>query len=153
MKKKRRRSFYPIAEPEIGKLEERYVRDAVRSGWVSSLGKYVGEFEQGFAAFCECSEGVSTCNGTGALHLGLASLGIGPGDEVVVPALTFVATASAVVYTGATPVFADSDPATWCVSASTIERVLSPRTRAIVVVHVYGQPADMDPILELARDR
>lgn len=145
--------FYPIAEPDIGKLEEKYVLDALRSGWVSSLGRYVTAFEEAFAKFCETKEGISTCNGTAALHLALASLGIGPGDEVVVPALTFVASASAVLYAGATPVFADVDASTWCISADTISRVLSPRTRAIVVVHLYGQPADMDPILEVASRR
>jgi len=144
---------YPIAEPDIGKLEERYVLDAVRSGWVSSLGRYVTEFENRFAQFCETREGISTCNGTAALHLALASLGIGRGDEVVVPALTFIATASAVLYAGAVPVFADADESTWCVSAKTIAAALSERTRAIVVVHLYGQPADMDPILELAASR
>ena len=150
MSKPLKPKFYPIAEPDIGQLEEKYVLDALRSGWVSSLGKYVTEFEEDFARFCETSEGISTCNGTAALHLALASLGIGPGDEVVVPALTFVASASAVLYLGATPVFADVDASTWCISADTISPVLSPRTRAIVVVHLYGQPADMDPILEVA---
>ena len=145
--------FYPIAEPDIGKLEERYVLEALRSGWVSSLGGYVTEFETGFASFSGTREGVSTCNGTAALHLALASLGIGPGDEVVVPALTFVASASAVLYAGATPVFADVDRSTWCISAETIAPVLSPRTRAVVVVHLYGQPADMDPITQLASKR
>lgn len=145
--------FYPIAEPDIGKLEERYVLDAVRSGWVSSLGRYVTEFENRFARFCETTEGISTCNGTAALHLALVSLGIGRGDEVIVPALTFVASASAVLYAGATPVFADADETTWCVNADTIAAVLTKRTRAIVVVHLYGQPADIDPILDLAASR
>ncbi len=145
--------FYPIAEPEIGKLEERYVLDAVRSGWVSSLGEYVTRFESEFARYCETSEGISTCNGTAALHLALASLGIGPGDEVIVPTLTFVASASAVLYAGATPVFADADETTWCVSAESIAAAISNRTRAVIVVHLYGQPADMDPILELCSRR
>jgi len=153
MVKPAKAKFYPIAEPDIGKLEERYVLDAVRSGWVSSLGRYVTEFENRFARFCETSEGISTCNGTAALHLALASMGIGDGDEVVVPALTFVASASAVLYAGAVPVFADVDESTWCVNADTIAAALSERTRAIVVVHLYGQPADMDPILSLAASR
>ena len=153
MAKPAKAKFYPIAEPDIGKLEERYVLDAVRSGWVSSLGRYVTEFENRFAQFCETRESISTSNGTAALHLAVASLGIGHGDEVVVPALTFIASASAVLYAGAVPVFADADESTWCVSAETIEPVLSERTRAIVVVHLYGQPADMDPILKLAASR
>ena len=110
--------FYPIAEPDIGELEERYVVDAVRSGWVSSLGRYVDEFERRFAAYCETEYGVTTCNGTAALHLALASLGVGPGDEVIVPTLTFVATANAVRYTGATPVFVDAEPSSWCIVSS-----------------------------------
>jgi perosamine synthetase len=145
------RKFYPIAEPDIGELEERYVVDAVRSGWVSSLGRYVDEFERRFAAYCETKYGVTTCNGTAALHLALASLGVGPGDEVIVPTLTFVATANAVRYTGATPVFADAEPSSWCIDPAGVRRALSPRTRAIVVVHLYGHPADMDTILEIAR--
>lgn len=150
MAQRRATRFYPVAEPDIGRLEQRYVLDALRSGWVSSLGRYVTDFEERFARYCGATQGISTCNGTAALHLALASLGIGAGDEVVVPALTFVATASAVLYTGAKPVFADVDYATWCVNAAAIARVLSPRTRAMVVVHLYGHPADMDPILKLA---
>ncbi|MGO9604278.1 MAG: DegT/DnrJ/EryC1/StrS family aminotransferase [Candidatus Binataceae bacterium] len=150
MAQRRSPRFYPVAEPDIGRLEQRYVLDAVRSGWVSSLGRYVTDFEERFADYCGATQGVSTCNGTAALHLALASLGIGDGDEVVVPSLTFVASASAVLYTGAKPVFADVEYATWCVSADAIARVLSPRTRAIIVVHLYGHPADMDPILKLA---
>jgi len=142
--------FYHVAEPAIGPLEEQYVLDAVRSGWVSSLGRYIGEFEQQFAAYCGCRYGVATSNGTTALHLALVCLGIGPGDEVIVPTLTFVATANAVAYTGATPVFVDADPETWCLDPAAVERALSPRTRAIIVVHLYGHPADMDPILALA---
>jgi len=153
MTSSRSHKFYPVAEPEIGKLEERYVLDAVRSGWVSSLGEYVTRFETEFAKYCETGEGISTCNGTAALHLALASLGIGRGDEVIVPTLTFVASASAVLYTGAKPVFADADEATWCISANTILAAISPRTRAVIVVHLYGQPADMDPIIEVCSRR
>lgn len=144
------RKFYPIAEPDIGELEIEYVTDAVRSGWVSSLGRYVEEFERGFADFCQTRHGVSTANGTVALHLTLAALGIGPGDEVIVPTLTFIATASAVIYAGAVPVFVDSEPNTWCLDPAAVERAITPRTRAIVPVHLYGHPADMDPILDSA---
>jgi perosamine synthetase len=142
--------FYPVAEPDIGELEERYVLDAVRSGWVSSLGKYVDAFEQRFASYCGMPYGVATCNGTASLHLALLCLGVGPGDEVIVPDLTFVATANAVAYTGATPVFSDVSTESWCITAETVEQALSARTRAVIVVHLYGQAADMDPILELA---
>ncbi len=145
-----RTPFYPVAEPDIGEREVNYVLDAVRSGWVSSLGHYIGEFEQEFARYCGSRHGVATSNGTTALHLTLVCLGIGPGDEVILPALTFVATANAVMYTGATPVFVDADPETWCLDPLAVERALSPRTKAIIVVHLYGHPADMDPILSLA---
>jgi perosamine synthetase len=145
--------FYPVGEPDLGQLEERYVLDAVRSGWVSSLGKYVDEFEAGFARYCGSRHSVTTCNGTAALHLALLCLGIGPGDEVIVPTFTFVASANAVMYTGASPVFADANAATWCVDAGAIKSALSARTRAIIVVHLFGHPADMDPILELATAR
>lgn len=145
-----RACLYAVAEPDIGELEAQYVLDAVRSGWVSSLGRYIGEFEQQFTAYCDCRYGVATSSGTTALHLALVCQGIGPGDEVIVPTLTFVATANAVMYTGATPVFVDADPETWCLDPVAVERVLSPRTRAIIVVHLYGHPADMDPILLLA---
>jgi perosamine synthetase len=144
------RKFYPIAEPDIGELEIEYVTDAVRSGWVSSLGRYVEEFERGFAEFCRTRHAVSTANGTVALHLTLAALGIGPGDEVIVPTLTFIATASAVIYAGAVPVFVDSEPHTWCLNPAAVERAITPRTRAIIPVHLYGHPADMDPILDSA---
>jgi perosamine synthetase len=145
--------FYPVAAPVLGTLEEEYVLDAVRSGWVSSLGRYIGEFESQFAAYCECRHGVATSNGTTALHLALVCIGVGPGDEVILPSLTFVATANAVAYTGATPVFVDSEPETWCVDPVAVERALSPSTTAILVVHLYGHPADMEPILALAARR
>ncbi len=148
-----RRRFYPVAEPVLGKLEEEYVLDALRSGWVSSLGRYIIEFEEQFAAFCECRYGVATSNGTTALHLALLCLGVGPGDEVIVPSLTFVATANSVVYTGAKPVFVDAEPDTWCLDPAAVERALRPKTKAIIVVHLYGHPADMDPILKLAEER
>jgi perosamine synthetase len=142
--------FIPIYEPWLGEREEAYVLDAVRSGWISSLGKYVTQFESMFADFCGVDHAVSVSNGTTALHLALHALGIGPGDEVIVPALTFVASANAVTYTGARPVFADVDPVTWCIDPADVARLISPRTRAIIPVHLYGHPAAMDEINRLA---
>jgi perosamine synthetase len=142
--------FIPIYEPWLGAREEAYVLDAVRSGWISSLGKYVSRFEEMFAAFCGVTNAVSVSNGTTALHLALHALGIGPGDEVIVPALTFVASANAVTYTGATPVFADVDPVTWCIEPHEVARLVTPRTKAVIPVHLYGHPAPMDAINELA---
>jgi perosamine synthetase len=140
-----------MAEPQLGEEELANVVTAVRSGWISSLGAFIGEFEREFAAFCGAEHGVAVANGTLALHLALAAAGVGPGDEVLVPSLTFVATASAVRYCGATPVFVDSDPETWQLDHAALESKLTPRTRVIVPVHLYGHPCDMDPILDLAR--
>ncbi len=145
--------FIPVSRPEIAEREERYVLDAVRSGWVSSLGPYIDNFEAAFAAYCGTAFAVAVSNGTTGLHLALAAMDIGAGDEVIVPDLTFVATANAVAYTGATPVLADVDADTGCLSAEAVERVITPRTRAIMPVHLYGHPADMDPIRALAEPR
>ncbi len=127
--------------------------DAVNSGWISSLGRYVTEFEDAFAAYCGAEHGVSTSNGTTALHLALHALGIGPGDEVIVPALTFVASANAVAYTGARPVFADVDAETWSMLPEEVDRLLTERTRAVMPVHLYGHPAAMHEIMDLASPR
>ena len=144
--------FIPVYTPLLDGREEKYVLDAVRSGWISSLGRYVTRFEEDFARFCGVRAAVSVCNGTVALHLALHALGIGPGDEVIVPSLTFVATANAVHYTGATPVFADVDAATWCIDPADVARRITPRTRAIMPVHLYGHPAPMAAIRALAKE-
>ncbi|MFH1907538.1 MAG: DegT/DnrJ/EryC1/StrS family aminotransferase [Chloroflexota bacterium] len=143
--------FIPISEPLLSGNELAYVNDCVRSGWVSSLGKYIAEFEQGFADFCGVRHGIAVSNGTAALHLALVALGIGPGDEVIIPTLTFIATANAVRYIGATPVFADSEAETWNLDPQDVARRITPHTRAIIPVHVYGHPANMAPILDLAK--
>lgn len=140
----------PVAAPVLDGKEIEYVVDCIRSGWVSSLGDYVRRFEREFAAYCGVRYGVATHNGTVALHLVLAALGIGKGDEVIVPSLTFVATGNAVAYTGASPVFVDSDPATWTIDPQAVARAITPRTRAIIAVHLYGHPADMDALRALA---
>lgn len=142
--------FIPVYAPVLDGREEKYVLDAVRSGWISSLGKYVTRFEEQFAAYCGVEHGVSVSNGTVALHLALHALGIGPGDEVIVPSLTFVASANAVHYTGATPVFVDVDPCTWCIDPEEVARRITSRTRAIMPVHLYGHPAPMPALHALA---
>ncbi|HVT19640.1 MAG TPA: DegT/DnrJ/EryC1/StrS family aminotransferase [Thermoanaerobaculia bacterium] len=143
-------TMIPVFAPWLPDSAKRYVLDCVESGWVSSLGRYVPRFEEELARFCEARHAVATANGTAALHLALAVLGIGPGDEVLVPDLTFVATASAVRYTGATPVLVDVDRGTWGIGAEEARRKLTPRTRAIIAVHLYGQPVDLGPLLDLA---
>jgi len=148
-----RRIHLPVAAPVLSERELRYVSECVLTGWVSSAGKYVDRFEDSFRQYCGVRHAISTSSGTTALHLALLSCGIGPGDEVIVPSLTFIATANAVRYTGATPVFVDSEEDTWNINPDLIEEKISFRTRAIIPVHLYGHPANMPPILELARER
>jgi len=142
----------PVFAPWLSENVRRYVLDCVDSGWISSLGQYVGRFERDFAAFCEASHAVATSNGTTALHLCLAALDIGPGDEVLVPDLTFVSTANVVRFTGATPVLVDSEPRTWNMDPVDARRKITPRTRAIIPVHLYGHPVDLDPLVALAAE-
>lgn len=144
--------FIPVAEPSIGDRELELVSACVKSTWVSSLGEYITRFEDEFARYCGVRHGVATSSGTTALHLALAVLGIRPGDEVIVPSLTFVATANAVQYTGATPVFADVDEYTWTLDPEDARKRITARTKAIIPVHLYGHPVDMDEINRLARD-
>lgn len=145
------RRFIPVAEPSLVGNEKKYVLDCLESTWISSNGKYIQQFEEAFAKFCGVKCALSCCNGTVALHLALLALGVGPGDEVIVPTLTFVATANAVSYCGATPVFVDSEIETWNMDTSFLEDLITPRTKGIVVVHIYGHPVDMDPVLAVAR--
>lgn len=144
--------FIPISEPYIGERELELVTACVKSTWVSSLGEYITRFEEQFAQFCSMGYGVATSNGTTALHLALVVLGIGPGDEVIVPSLTFVATANAVHYTGAKPVFADVEPDTWNLDPVDFRRKITSRTKAVIPVHIYGHPANMDAILAVAHE-
>jgi len=142
----------PIAEPEIGEEELQNVTEAVKSGWVSSKGPFIEEFEKGFSSYLGVKHGVTTSSGTTALHLALAALEIGKGDKVFVPSLTFVATANVVTYTGAKPIFIDSHPEYWCMDPSRIEEKIDDQTKAIIVVHLYGHPCDMDEIMRIAED-
>src|SRR3954453_151901 len=142
-------SFIPISKPFIGAREKQLVLEALDSGWVSSIGKYIDEFETAFARYCGTEFALTVSNGTTGLHLALETLGLGPGDEVIIPDLTFVATANAVAYTGATPVLADVDPDTLCIDPASIRLLISERTKAIIPVHLYGHPCDMDALLEI----
>jgi perosamine synthetase len=140
----------PLAAPDLSGKELEYVTEAVRSSWISSTGPFVTRFENEFARACETRAALSICNGTAALHLALLALGAGPGDEVIVPSLTYVATANAVRYVGAEPVFADVDSATWCLDPDHVDAIVTQRTKGIVAVHLYGHPADMDALTEVA---
>jgi Predicted pyridoxal phosphate-dependent enzyme apparently involved in regulation of cell wall biogenesis len=142
----------PVLQPSIGEEEIEAVAEVLRSGWLG-LGPKTEQFEQQFASYAGSRFAVALNSGTAALHLALEILGIGPGDEVIVPSITFISTVHAVSYVGATPVFADIDPATMNLTAEEIERKITNRTKAIVVVHMGGHPCDMDAIHELARTR
>ncbi|MFA6598864.1 MAG: DegT/DnrJ/EryC1/StrS family aminotransferase [Ignavibacteriaceae bacterium] len=140
----------PISKPSITEKEINYVEDAVTSGWVSSLGPFVEEFETMFAQYCGCKHAITVANGTVGLHLALMSYDIGAGDEVIVPDLTFVATANAVRYTGATPILVDIESETLCIDVNKIESAITKDTKAIMPVHLYGHPANMEAIRFIA---
>lgn len=146
-------AFIPVAEPDLGPSEFRNLLDAYLSTWISSTGDYIRRFEREFAAACGKKEGVATANGTVSLQLAMAALGIGPGDEVIVPDFTFAASANTVIHLGARPVLVDVDPETWCLNAETFEAAITERTRAVMPVHVFGRPAQMTEICEIARRR
>lgn len=141
----------PIAEPVFVGNETEYVLDCMKSGWISSAGKYVELFEDSFAKFCGTSNAIACSTGTAALHLALLAIGIEPGDEVIVPALTFVATANAVRYCGATPVFVDSEAGSWNMDPVLVEKKITLRTKCIIAVHLYGLPADMGALSAIAQ--
>lgn len=145
--------YVPISEPNLGRSEMQYLAQAFASGWVSSQGAYVDRFESSFAEFCGTSWGVATSNGTTALHLALVTLGIGEGDEVILPDLTFAATINAVLHSGATPVIVDVEKDSWCIDPVSIKRAISKRTKAVIPVHLYGQPCNMEAIMNIARER
>ncbi|KKK44906.1 hypothetical protein LCGC14_3166370, partial [marine sediment metagenome] len=139
----------PVSAPYLGGNELKYVSDCITSGWISSQGHYVKRFEKLFSEFFKI-DALTASSGTTALHLALAALGIGPGDEVIVPDLTFAASANVVMHCGAKPVFVDVSEETWTMDPSLLEGVITDKTRAVMPVHLYGHPCDMNPILEIA---
>ncbi len=141
----------PVCEPFLSGNELKYVTDAVSTGWISSSGDYVNKFENAFAEYCDSKYGIAVCNGTVAIHLALVALGIGKGDEVIIPSFTMIATAFAVCYTGAMPVFVDADKETWNIDVDLIEEKISSKTKAIIPVHIFGNPCNMDKIQQLAK--
>ncbi len=141
----------PVNEPVLGGKELAYVREAVETGWVSSEGRFIHDFEAAFAAYCGRRHGVAVCNGTAALEVATAAISLQPGDEVILPTFTIIACAMAIIERGAIPVLVDSEPDTWNMDVRQIGGRITPQTRAIMAVHIYGHPADMDPALELAR--
>jgi perosamine synthetase len=140
----------PVSEPRIGEEEVRAVVDALNSGWISSAGRYLDEFEQAWATYCSRTHGIAVSNGTTALELAIEALDLAPGDEVIVPTFTIISCALAITRAGATPVLVDADEKTWCMDTAQVAERITSRTRAIMPVHIYGHPCDMDPLLELA---
>lgn len=141
----------PVNQPVITAEAKKYVAEAMESGWVSSAGKYIDLFERQFADYLGVRHAITVTNGTNALHLALLSLGIGKGDEVIVADFTMFGSIAAILYTGATPVFVDAEPETFCIDVSLIEQKITKRTKAIMPVHLYGHSADMDPIMAIAK--
>ena len=140
----------PVNEPSLGERELELVADCVRSGWVSSAGRYLDEFERRWAAYCGMKHGVAVSSGTAALDVAVSCLRLRPGDEVILPSFTIVSCAQAITKHGGRPVLVDCDPDTWCLDVEHVAARITPRTRAVMVVHMYGHPADMDPLRELA---
>ncbi|MFM5892027.1 MAG: DegT/DnrJ/EryC1/StrS family aminotransferase [Dolichospermum sp.] len=140
----------PVNEPLLNGNEKKYLNQCIDTGWISSEGPFIKQLEEQFSAKVHRSYGIAVCNGSVALDVAIAALGIGKGDEVILPTFTIISCASAIVRAGATPVVVDSDPMTWNMDTKEIEAKITPRTKAIMVVHVYGLPVEMDQILNLA---
>lgn len=141
----------PVYRPDLSGNERRYVLDCLESSWISSNGTYIGRFEAAFARAAGAVHAYGVCNGTVALHLALHALGIGPGDEVIVPSFTYIASVNTIVQCGATPIFADSRDGDWLLDPADVAARITPRTRAIMPVHLYGAACDMDAIMAFAR--
>lgn len=141
----------PVNTPLLDGNEKQYVLECIETGWISSEGPFVEKFEQAFAESVGRHHAISCTNGSSAIDLAVAAAGIGEGDEVIMPAFTIISPAASIVRAGATPVLVDSDPLTWNMAVEEIESKITERTKAIVVVHIYGLPADMTPILEIAK--
>ena len=147
------RAFVQVARPDLSRHEFRAVLDGFLSSWISSKGTYIDRFERDFARYIGMNHAVACSNGTVALHLALVALGVGPGDEVIVPDLTFAATINAVLYCGATPVIVDVGAVSWTMSLNSVAAACTARTKAIIPVHLYGRPAEIAPIADFAKAR
>ena len=141
----------PVYEPVLRKNEVKYVMDCFKKNWISAFGEYNKKLEKSFADYCGVKYGITVTSGTAALHIAVAALKIGKGDEVIIPDFTMIAPALATVYQGATPVFVDADPKTWTIDTQKIEEKITKKTKAIIPVHIYGHPCNMDPIIKLAK--
>jgi len=141
----------PVNMPKLGPREKELLDECIDSGWISSEGPFVREFEERMAKQADREFGIAVCNGTAALDVAVAALGIGPGDEVIVPTFTIISCVHQIVRAGARPVFVDCDPETWNLCIDAVEQKITSKTKAVMAVHIYGLPVDMDPLLELAR--
>ncbi len=141
----------PVNEPVITAEAKANVAEAMNTGWISSAGPFIDQFEKAFAAFIGVKHALTATNGTTALHLALAAANVGKGDEVIVPTFTMIASIDAILYTGAKPVFIDSDPETFNMDVRLLEKKITPKTKAIMPVHIYGHPVDMDPVMATAK--
>lgn len=144
-------NFIPVNEPLLDGNEKKYLNDCIDTGWISSEGPFIKKFEEQFAHRVGRKHGIAVSNGTVALDAAIDALGIGPGDEVIMPTFTIISCIGQIVRSGAKPVLVDSDPITWNMDVNQIEAKITPRTKAIMAVHIYGLPVDMDPLLEIAR--
>lgn len=142
----------PIYQPDLSGREKEYVMDCLESTWISSKGKYINLFEQKFAEYIGVSHAASVCNGTVALHLALLALGIGEGDEVIVPTLTYIASVNAITYTGATPVFVDSLQTNWQIDPEDVRKKITTKTKAVMAVHLYGHPCNMTELVSICKE-
>jgi perosamine synthetase len=140
----------PVNEPLLNEQALKYVEECLRTGWISSEGRFIKEFEEKWASYCGMNHGVAVTSGTTALEAAVACLGLEPRDEVIMPTFTIISCSLAVIEASATPVLVDSDPRTWCMDVSQVESKITSRTRAIMPVHMYGHPVDMDPLCKLA---
>ena len=141
----------PVCTPTLTGKEWEYVKSCFDKNFIGSTGEYIQKFEDAFAKFCECKYGVTTTSGTTALHLAVASAGLKKGDEIIMPSFTMMASANAAIYEGVKPIVVDADAETWTINPSLIEEKITERTKAIMPVHIYGHPCDMDPLLKIAK--
>ena len=141
----------PVCKPWLPGNEKKYILDAIETNWISSAGEYIKKFEHSFAKFCEVKHAISCSSGFASLHLACVALGLKKGHEVIVPTFTMIACTNAIILTGAKPVFVDSDKETYCIDPEKIEEKITSKTKAIMVVHIYGHPCDMDKIMYIAK--
>jgi len=148
--KARSEAMIPVNEPLLNGNELKYVSECVKTGWISSAGKFITEFEENWAAYCGMKHGIAVCNGTIALELAVEALGFPRESEIILPSFTIISCAQAITKSGCVPVVVDCEPDTWCMDVSQVEKAITAKTKAIMPVHIYGHPVDMDPIMGLA---